>query len=149
MKHAKTLSFTMIEILVVATIIGILAAISSTSYSQFSKQSRDARRKADIEQIRAAVEMYRSNNDSYPLSGSDLTIDCSSTDFQDAGGVMYMSKVPLDPKCPAQKYFYESLDGSTYTIAATLEGSSVCTSPPAAGSCTVDCNYCFGPYGQQ
>jgi len=59
--------FTLIEILVVATIIGLLASGAIVSYQQLSKQSRDAKRKTDLEQVRAALEMYRSNEDTYPV----------------------------------------------------------------------------------
>lgn len=144
--------FTLIEILVVATIIGLLAAAGAVSYSQFVKQSRDAKRKADIEQIRAAVEMYRSNNGSYPLNGSgvgkvDVTA-CSTSGLTDSAGNTYLSKTPNDPKCSTIKYYYSS-DGTTYSIAARLEGSSV-GSCIASDACGVGyyCNYCLGPYGQ-
>ena len=59
--------FTLIEILVVATIIGLLASGAIVSYQQLLKQSRDAKRKTDLEQVRAALEMYRSNEDTYPV----------------------------------------------------------------------------------
>jgi len=66
-------SFTLIEILVVATIIALLATAATITYAQLTKQSRDARRKTDLEQIRAALEMYRSNNNQYyPYNNAKL-----------------------------------------------------------------------------
>ena len=63
-------AFTLIEILVVVTIIGILLSTAIISYGSLSKSSRDARRKTDLEQIRAALEMWRSSeplaNGQYP-----------------------------------------------------------------------------------
>ncbi|KKU11410.1 MAG: hypothetical protein UX17_C0079G0007, partial [Parcubacteria group bacterium GW2011_GWC2_45_7] len=50
-KLKKSFGFTLIEILVVATIIGLLAAGGFVTYSNLSRQSRDAKRKADLEQI--------------------------------------------------------------------------------------------------
>lgn len=140
--------FTFIEILVVVTIISLLAATGAISYTQFLKQSRDAKRKTDIEQIRAAVEMYKSNNGIYPLSINLST--CSPGAITDAN-TTYLSKIPNDPKCSTYVYYYSSTDGSTYTIAAFLENSS---SPVCGGlganSCNAfsGCNYCVGPYGQ-
>ena len=66
--------FTFIEILVVVTIIGILAAIGLVSYQAVNKKSRDGKKKADLEQIRAALEMYRSDSVSgnYPALLTDL-----------------------------------------------------------------------------
>ncbi|MFN4212442.1 MAG: type II secretion system protein [Microgenomates group bacterium] len=99
--------FTLIEILVVATIIGLLAAGGIVSYSQFSKQSRDAKRKADLEQIRAALEMYRSNNSTYPTTGGAWWGACTNYgSHQDTGtngyvpnlAPTYIQKLPHDPR---------------------------------------------------
>ena len=49
--------FTLIELLVVIAIVGILVAVGSISYLTASKQSRDTRRKTDLEQIRQALKL--------------------------------------------------------------------------------------------
>lgn len=148
-------SFTFIEILVVVTIIGLLTAAGSVSYSQFVKQSRDAKRKADIEQIRAAVEMYRSNNGTYPNT-TDVTDHFTFTNCTSPGSVYdasstYLSKASNDPKCANDtlRYYYNSTDGISYTIGTKLEIPST----SSCGDCettvgTQACNYCMGPYGQ-
>jgi len=141
----KTKAFTLIEILVVATIIGLLTAAAFISYAQLSRQSRDAKRKADLEQIRAAVEMYRSNNASnaYP----SFTLSCSSTGGISEGTTTYLSSIPKDPKCSTNTYYY-STSGTDYTLGAFLEASSsTCSSTYSCGG--VNCNYCLGPYGQK
>lgn len=141
----KNKAFTLIEILVVATIIGLLAAGAAVSYSQFSKQSRDAKRKADLENIRMALEQYRSTNDTYPLS---LTFGTGS--LVDGASNIYMSKIPQDPKSPTQVYYYTST-GIDYTLASQLETTSSCASAPGSPNCGTGyaCNYCLGPYGQK
>lgn len=144
-------SFTLIEILVVATIIGLLAAVAAVSYSSITKSSRDARRKADLEQIRAAIEMYRSNNNTYP---SSVAVGCSlSTGLTDVSGNTYLSNVPEDPKCTTYTYYYVGLpvgcttSCSDYTVGAYLEGTtSTCGSTISCGT-GVNCNFCQGPYG--
>lgn len=138
--------FTFIEILVVATIISLLAGIGAVSYSTFSKQSRDAKRKADLEQIRAAVEMYRSNNGSYPLTASFNIANCNNPSLSDAN-TTYLSKTPIDPKCTDLSYTYSS-DGTTYTVAAHLETGSGSCGGLNCPSASYLCNYCLGPYGQ-
>jgi len=146
-------AFTLIEILVVATIICLLALAGFVSYSQFMKQSRDAKRKADIEIIRSAIEMYRSTNNLYPTS----PVSPPGLPFGTAGLVdtntppnTYMSKIPTDPQ--ENGLYYYSSNGSTYTLGIHLESTtSVCTPALAAPSCnttTAACNYCMGPYGQ-
>jgi len=81
--------FTLIEILVVATIIGLLAVTGVVSYTQLNINARNARRKADVENIRAALEMYRSYNDVYPSAAEGGLQALVST---------YLKSVPTDPK---------------------------------------------------
>ncbi len=148
-KRNQQYGYTLIEILVVVTIIGLVASISTVSYTILSKQSRDARRKADLEQIRSAIEMYRSNNTSglYPTG---FAMPCNSiVPINDASNT-YLSRIPQDPKCPDYKYYFSS-DGLTYTVATRLERTSSCLSPLGADSCGTgkQCSYCLGPYGEQ
>ncbi len=145
--------YTLIEILVVVTIIGLLAAVTSITYSQLSKQSRDAKRKADLEQIRAALEMYRSNNNSYPI----IAISCSSSGGLTDASSTYLSSIPKDPQCSTKTYYYRPLDVS----GATCSGTEVCTNYTlaaqtevagttcVASQCGSSCNYCLDAYGQK
>lgn len=137
-------AFTLIEILVVATIIGLLAAGASISYSTLNKQSRDAKRKADLEQIRSALEMYRSNNNNYPTT---ITINCFTSGGITDGTNTYLQTIPKDPKCPTYTY-YASISPNDYTLGVYLEtGGNNCNGNPYCGSNI--CNYCLGPYGKR
>lgn len=108
----KKLGFTLIELLVVIAIIGILIAVGTVSYTRSVQLSRDSRRKTDLEQIRQALETYRSENSVYPDATSDLSPD-------------YLTTVPLDPKAPAAGYVYTytpvGANPTTYTLCAELE----------------------------
>ena len=128
--------FTLIEILVVTTIIVLLTSAAAVTYSQFSKSSRDARRKTDLEQVKAALEIYRSNNDTYPVGNwSNLSVLTTT----------YIQSLPTDPKSASYSYYYSGT-ADDYTIGAYLEsGVTSCV----VGGCTVNCNYCLSPYGQQ
>jgi len=131
----KANSFTLIEILVVVTIIGLLTLVAVVSYSSLLKQARDAKRKEDLSQIAAALEMYRSNNDMYPTTGL----------IQLTSPTVYIQSIPSDPKNPTNTYYY-SASTSDYTLGAYLEsGGSTCV----AGQCGSNCKYCLGPYGQK
>ncbi len=111
--------FTLIELLVVIAIIGILIAVGSISYTRATQLSRDSRRKTDLEQIRQALETYRSENYRYPLSATWKT-NLSPT---------YITTVPDDPKSPAAGYTYTytpaaGANPTTYTLCATLESTT-------------------------
>ena len=137
-KHS---GFTLVEILVVVTIISMLASIAAVSYSRFVKQSRDARRKTDIEQIRAAVEMYRNFNGEYPstvTSGASITDSAPST-------TIYMTRVPSDPM-PAYAYYYLRSSTQNYSLCAYIEGGNATSISASCG--TLNCNYCMSPYGE-
>lgn len=141
-------AFTLIEIIVVVTIMGVLFAGGVVSYSSLSKSSRDAKRKSDLEQIRSAMEMYRSNDSTamYPIGA-----DCN--EIAGVLGATYLPSLPQDPKSTLYAYSCTS-DGIDYTLGAFLEATTTgCGSP---GNCKssenpnpdpADCNYCVGPYG--
>lgn len=108
-------AFTLIELLVVISIIGILVALSLFGFANARQNGRDAQRKSDLEQIRSALEFYKSEEGDYPTTGN---LDDLETD--------YISSVPEDP-ISTQSYEYSS-DGLTYTLCATLEdGSGDCS----------------------
>ncbi len=61
----KSRAFTIIELLIVITIIGILITISMTSFASAQRRSRDTTRKAQVLNISSAIERYRSANGVY------------------------------------------------------------------------------------
>ncbi|OGG86098.1 hypothetical protein A2392_01395 [Candidatus Kaiserbacteria bacterium RIFOXYB1_FULL_46_14] len=65
--------FTLIELLVVIAIIGILASVVMASLNSARVKSRDARRMADMGQIRNALEMYSLDNGHYPIMATGWT----------------------------------------------------------------------------
>src|SRR3990167_3114383 len=86
--------FTLIELLIVLSIIGILAALGFSSYLNSVKSGRDARRKSDLKAIQNALELYYQDNEEYPgslLFGSSFChpVDCDTA--------KYMETVPKDP----------------------------------------------------
>ena len=137
----KNNGFTLIEILVVATIIVLLTATAAVTYSTLLKQSRDAKRKTDLEQVRAALEMYRSNSGSYPIgTWGNLSVLTAP--------VTYIQSLPTDPKNPTYIYYYNSATGSDYTLATHLE-TVAATCQSLTTQCISNCTYCLGPYGQK
>lgn len=68
-KKNQRKGFTLIEILVVATIIIVVAAIGLVSYSNAQVKARDAQRAQDLENVRTTLLLFRTENGYYPTAG--------------------------------------------------------------------------------
>ncbi len=65
----KTQGFTLVELLVVISIIAILSVIGITVFSGVQKGARDAKRRTDVEAIATALEAQKiSTSATYPTS---------------------------------------------------------------------------------
>ncbi len=120
-------AFTMIELLVSATIIILLTTAGLISFSQASISSRNAKRKADLETVRQALTLYKQDN-SYYAAVTTLNFDTLvSSLYADE----YLSESALvDPKNVAP-YIYQAICSATsgtnctkVTLRATLEPDS-------------------------
>lgn len=105
--------FTLVELLVVISIIAILSVIGITVFSGVQKNARDSRRKEDVGAISKAWEQNISKiTPYYPI--------LSPTWF--ASGA-----IPRDPKDGTTAYTYtganETAGADTYKVCATLEAS--------------------------
>jgi len=121
--------FTFIEMLVVVTIIGVLAAVGVANFKVANQKAKDGRRQGDLQQIRAALELYRTDQNAYPLTAAFPAVGGTL----EAGGTTYMSDRPGDPTT-GYLYSYTSITGATYTLCSTLELSSA-AAPLDCGSC--------------
>ncbi len=145
----KKTGFTLIEILVAATIVSVLSAIGIVSYASVNKRSRDAKRVSDIEQVRSALELYRADNGVYPGTTTGFT---TLTTFAGALVPDYLPAIPADPKSTDAvpvPYFYNPIVSGTgtnfysYCLCGMIEtgaGKNDCT---ALGVTTLpaECNY--------
>jgi type II secretory pathway pseudopilin PulG len=63
--------------LVVISIIGLLASIVLVSLNSARSKARDAQRKANLNQIAKALELYYGANNSYPNTGGSWSGECT------------------------------------------------------------------------
>lgn len=63
--------FTLIELVVVISILAILSGVLVPRVSSHLKAARDARRLADIKAVRTAIEEYRQDKGSYPAPNTN------------------------------------------------------------------------------
>lgn len=137
--------FTLIELLVVIAIIGILATFIVASFTSAQKKARDAKRKSDLDAIKKALEIVKSNCDGsayYPLTNNFPTekaryiptesylVDTDIGALKRPPGTTAIN----DPVNDAT-YFYGY---STYNLTAVApeQGDDVC--PDAAGGRTAE-----------
>ena len=98
--------FTLIELLVVISIIGALIALSLVGLQESRKSARDARRKADLQTLASAFELYKADCNYYPYDtlapGTQITddtdvrvgVDCNANP---TGTNIYLQSIPDDP----------------------------------------------------
>lgn len=110
----KLKGFTLIELLVVIAIIGVMASLVIVNLSAANKKSRDSRRKADLSELRTALELYYEDNYGYPIQASEGDI----ANVAGAISPTYIKAMPTDPR--NYPYLYQS-DGDEYTVKAELE----------------------------
>lgn len=148
--------FTLVELMVTVSIIAILSAIIYASFDQARAQARDKARMSSLKEVQLALEVYKAQNGSYPLSG------CSASGFAGPGpassgftacnnyipGLVpdFIDKLPTDPRFESEStrgYYYQS-DGNSYKFMSydvveaqtvTAYGEEFARCPGAGGAC--------------
>jgi len=101
--------FTLFELLVSISIIAILVAVATASFSAAQKKARDARRTEDLGSIQKAAEQYYMLNDSSYPNGL-----CSAGTAWTVGTQVVLEAFPLDPR------------GVGYTLGVPCTGAGYC-----------------------
>jgi len=123
----KNKGFTLIEMLIVISIIALLASMILVGMGGARAKARDSRRIADIKNVQNALELYYSKYGFYP----DVQVGLNDPDgWQDFSDILTdpeigigVSRIPKDPLSNVgQSYEYaRSDDGQDYIIGAKLE----------------------------
>jgi len=134
----KLLWFTLVELIVVISILAILGTISLISFQWFSGSARDSNRVSDINNLSQSLELTSIKTGYYPLPDNSFTITYS-------GGIIWtqwsigeivmnvlsadwakLNKKPTDPLNQTKEYTYSVLKyGSVYQIRADWEGDNI------------------------
>lgn len=110
----KKQGFTLVEILVVVSIIGMLSSIVLVGLGSFRARGRDARRVADLRQVQNALELYYGKFGGYPL-----------VTWEGLEGLLVEAEIGVagisdDPLGGSNHYKYAS-NGQSYVLGAKLE----------------------------
>jgi len=77
-----TRAFTLVELIVVITILAILGTIAFISLQWYSSQARDSKRLSDIQNIKKSLELFSLNTWKYPEPDLSVTISYWSQDLR-------------------------------------------------------------------
>ena len=120
MKKNFRSGFTLLELMIVIVILGVLAALMTGNFVTSLKKGRDARRKADLQQIQRAFEMFYEDKKVYPTFFTSSSTRLCETDTC-SGEKIYMQKIPTDPTTSPNYYF--TINDQSYRMYACLENS--------------------------
>lgn len=101
MKITKRLWFTLIEIMIVTTIIGMMSAIAVPKIINVVDRSRDTQRMSDVSKIALSLNSYYVDNSRYPAHVPNVAaawreVSTDATWMNSLG--KYLPKPPRDPK---------------------------------------------------
>lgn len=133
----KSRAFTLIELLIVITIIGILAVALLPRITSGPEKARDAQRKADLQQISTALEFYADDHSgSYPSYTAGNCINATASSTLEAAIDDYLTSVPEDPQASSTNCYkiYGTSDG--FLLVATLENDTATASGIYVASAT-------------
>lgn len=137
--------FTLIELIIVIVILGVLAALISGNFITSLKKGRDAKRKADLEQIQRAIEMRYEDKKEYPdFATFPFGSKLCETESCAPGEKVYMQKVPNDPVTSKTYEYVPIPDENGYKLFACMENGLQILPYQAQDSgltCSVQCEY--------
>ncbi len=110
MNRRKQNGFTLIELMIVITIIFILIGMAVGRYDRAVQRSREAALKTDLQTMRSAIDNFTLDKQAAPQSLEDLTSE------------KYLREIPVDPMTHAKDWVLQYED---VLLSPTQSGSGI------------------------
>lgn len=133
MRNEYQHGFSLLELLVVVSIIAVLIGLALPNFMGARERARDTRRKAELNELKKALRLYYNDYSIYPATGTGTNIvgcgtsgdaACPQAGPFQAGGAagtdtMYMKRMPQGT------YFYtRAASGDDFRLRMTLDNRS-------------------------
>ncbi len=130
---------TLIELLIVTTILAVLMISGSMTYSLQHRRGLDARRKSDLAKLKIALEDYYNDKRCYP--SAVVMTHCGLTDLSP-----YLEKVPCDPATKLPYAYTVNALCTYYGVFTTLQDTNdpVIAQIGCSPTCAVGKTYNYG-----
>lgn len=117
----KSLAFTLVELLIVISIMGILTVVVSASFKTIQMKARDAKRKSDLDSVKKALNMYFTDNGQYPVVGY-IDFDDGGQFSNEGEDIIYMKEIPVEMVNGVKGYIYQTtVSRRSFRLFAELE----------------------------
>lgn len=122
-------AFTIVELLVVMSVIAILSTISVFVYNSIQQDARDSARKANVTVISDALEKYYDQNGEYPsvaslVNNNGVTGQAVATKLGISINDLKMPRLPTGATNPLTSTNPPVSDNITYTASSSADNTS-------------------------
>ncbi|MDD2871874.1 MAG: fibrinogen-like YCDxxxxGGGW domain-containing protein [Candidatus Gracilibacteria bacterium] len=122
--------FTLVELIVVITILAILGTIAFITLNGYSQQSRDSARISDISSLKTSLELFQIEAGKYPLPTDGIDVTYSGAVVWNQGtfgesvqtNIDKLDRIPLDPLTNSNYTYSVTQKRNEYELAGIVEG---------------------------
>ncbi|MFK7779657.1 MAG: prepilin-type N-terminal cleavage/methylation domain-containing protein [Candidatus Gracilibacteria bacterium] len=126
--HKK--AFTLVELIVVITILSILGTIAFISLQGYSKDARDSTRTSDLSTMKISLELFHLDAGKYPETTDGLAVTYSGTEVWTQGtfgnitknSVDKLDKIPTDPLTGKEFTYSITNNKQEFLLGGLMEG---------------------------
>lgn len=123
--RSRMAGFSTLEFFVVLSIVILMSGLLMAVFHDPKKEARDTRRISDVKDFARALELYSSDNKSYPAAAALTTITGNDSITTLLTGSGALDKPVVDPLMPTYEYRYQTnMNASNYHIEFCLETSN-------------------------